>query len=146
MRVSGMDHIVLNCTDVEASLRFYTDVLGLAAERVDQWRDGKIRFPSVRISETTIIDLFPLEAGSARPGGLENLNHFCMYVEGELEPCIADLDRHGVVIETGPIQRWGARGTALSVYLRDPDGNLVELRSYVSVGAEARPVTASARS
>ena len=50
MRIIEMDHIVLNVTDIEASLRFCCDVLGLKAERVDEFRAGKVGFPSVRIS------------------------------------------------------------------------------------------------
>lgn len=56
--VVGLDHIVLRCRDIEASLAFYTDRLGLAPDRVDEWRAGDVPFPSVRVDPTTIIDLF----------------------------------------------------------------------------------------
>jgi len=56
--VQGLDHIVLVCTDVEASLGFYCGELGLTPERVEEWRRGEVPFPSARISASTIIDLF----------------------------------------------------------------------------------------
>ncbi|MGZ7007898.1 MAG: VOC family protein, partial [Ilumatobacteraceae bacterium] len=58
LRVTGLDHFVLCCSDVERSLGFYCETLGLEPERVDEWRRGTVPFPSVRISPTTIVDLF----------------------------------------------------------------------------------------
>lgn len=122
MNVRGLDHIVLNVADVERSLAWYTGLLGLSPERVDEWRAGRVPFPSVRIDEGCIIDLFATE----RSG--ENLNHLCLVVEeGDVEAIAAD-DLFDVV--TGPARRWGARGDGTSVYVLDPDGNTVELRSY----------------
>jgi catechol 2,3-dioxygenase-like lactoylglutathione lyase family enzyme len=124
IRVQALDHIVLNVADVERSLAWYCDVLGLPGERVDEWRAGQTFFPSVRIDASTIIDLF---ANAAERSG-ENLNHFCVVVE----PCdlqaVADSGRFDVV--DGPAKRWGARGDGTSLYVHDPDGNTVELRYY----------------
>lgn len=122
MRVRQLDHIVLNVADVERSLAWYTDLLGLGAERVDEWRAGHVPFPSVRIDASCIIDLFRVE----RTG--ENLNHLCLVVgPGDVDAIAAD-DRFTVV--GGPAVRWGAQGDGYSVYVTDPDGNTVELRSY----------------
>ena len=65
VQVVGLDHVVLRCADVEKSLTLYCDTLGLEPERVDEWRRGDVPFPSVRITPTTIIDLFA--ATRARP-------------------------------------------------------------------------------
>ncbi|MFG3604019.1 VOC family protein [Micromonospora chersina] len=122
VRVTGFDHLVLAVTDVERSLGFYCDTLGLAPVRVDRWRAGEVPFPSVRVNADTIIDLVRGE-----PGG-SNVDHFCLVVE--------PLDWAAVVesgvftVLTGPVPRFGARGTATSIYVRDPDGNTVELRWY----------------
>jgi catechol 2,3-dioxygenase-like lactoylglutathione lyase family enzyme len=135
LRFSQMDHIVLNSTDIDRSLAFYCGVLGLQPDRVEEYRAGKVRFPSVRINDGTIIDLFPPEMHTRvlNEGFVENLNHFCFCVENDDMQAVADfLKEQGVEIETGPIGRWGARGNGISVYFRDPDNNLVEIRSYQS--------------
>jgi catechol 2,3-dioxygenase-like lactoylglutathione lyase family enzyme len=128
-RIIDLDHIVLNVTDVERSLAFYGDVLGLPAERVEAWRRGELRFPSVRVSEATIIDLVhaPAESGQRQL----NLAHFCLVTDADdLDAVARELTSAGVTIEVGPATRSGARGNALSIYFRDPDDNLIELRTY----------------
>ena len=135
IKVTELDHIVLNVSNIERSLKFYIDVLGLQAERLDEFKAGKVGFPSVRINGDTIIDLFPAQiaetrfkAGEKRQG---NLNHFCMVVGREDFSGIVDyLTRHEIAVHEGPISRWGARGRATSVYFLDPDGNEVEIRCY----------------
>ncbi len=122
MAVHALDHIVLNVSDVERSLAWYTDVLGLAGERVDEWRRGDVPFPSVRISPTCIIDLMAVD----RTG--ENIDHLCLVADRDTVEAIPDDERFDVL--AGPVERWGARGVAHSVYVRDPDGNTVELRYY----------------
>jgi catechol 2,3-dioxygenase-like lactoylglutathione lyase family enzyme len=122
MRVSELDHLVLNVADVERSLAWYTGMLGLAPERVDEWRAGEVPFPSVRISEGCILDLFQLE----RSG--QNIDHICLVVEPADVDAVA-ADGRFTVLE-GPVPRWGARGTGRSIYVTDPDANIVELRCY----------------
>ena len=135
IRVTELDHIVLNVKDIDRALAFYSEVLGLQAERVDEFRAGKIGFPSVRINEHTIIDLSIAKAPVALPksdGKTQgNLNHFCLVVDKEDFTGIVDyLKAHNVTVVQGPISRWGARGRATSVYFLDPDGNEVEIRCY----------------
>lgn len=122
MRITGLDHIVLNCSDVERSLAYYTGTLGLAGERVEQWRRGEAPFPSVRVDAATIIDLFDSE----RTG--ENLNHFCLVMAAaDWEEMVATGE---VRMDRGPSKVFGARGMGVSIYTSDPDGNTVELRRY----------------
>ena len=64
--ITEMDHIVLTVQDMDKVMGFYTDVLGLKPERLDAFRQGKVPFPSVRINADTIIDLFPVDAGSGQ--------------------------------------------------------------------------------
>lgn len=140
LRIAQMDHIVLNVSDIDRSLHFYADVLGLTAERVEEYRAGKIGFPSVRINEQTIIDLFPPErqATVVGEGGGQNLNHLCLALENDDMDAVVDyLAGHSIAIETGPVRRWGARGNGTSVYFRDPDHNLVEVRTYAPVAEAA---------
>ena len=122
MRPASLDHLVLRVADVERSLAWYTGALGLAPERVDEWRRGDAPFPSVRVSDQAVIDLVAGE----RSG--ENVDHFCLAVE---DVDIAELATSGrFEVVDGPGARWGAQGVATAVYVRDPDGNVVELRVY----------------
>lgn len=122
MRITALDHIVLNTTDTARSLAWYTQVLGLEGERVEEWRRGEAPFPSVRISADTIIDLFAVE----RTG--DNMHHLCLVMSSDdWEAMVAAGD---IPVESGPTTVFGARGTGRSIYTRDPDGNLVELRRY----------------
>jgi len=122
VRVTGFDHVVLNVSDVERSLAFYCDELGLKPERVDQWRNNEVFFPSVRIDSHTLIDLLQV------PRTGENANHICLVVEAADFEAIKASGRFDVV--DGPDTRWGAQGDATSLYVKDPDGNVVELRFY----------------
>lgn len=122
MKVIGFDHIVLNVADAEKSIAFYCEELGLTPERVEEWRRKEVFFPSVRIDEHTIIDLME----TPRTG--ENANHICLVVEPADFDAIKASGRLDVV--SGPGTRWGAQGDATSIYVKDPDGNLVELRYY----------------
>ena len=121
-KVTAFDHVVLNVADVERSLRFYCDELGLEPLRVEEWRRKDVFFPSVRVDTGTIIDLLETE----RTG--ENVNHICLVVEPADFDAIKASGRYEVV--DGPDVRWGARGDATSIYIRDPDRNVVELRYY----------------
>ncbi len=130
VRVTGFDHLVLRCADVETTLAFYADTLGLPGERVDQWHKGMVPFPSVRIDDTTLIDLV---AGPSEPVSrpAANLDHLCLVVEPNTDlGALAASGRLNVV--DGPATRWGAQGNATSLYVTDPDGTVVELRAYPS--------------
>jgi len=126
VHVVGFDHVVLNVVDLERSLAFYCDGLGLTPERVDEWRRGNAPFPSARVSATTVIDFV------AAPRTGENANHVCLVIEPTDFDALKATGRFDVV--DGPATRWGARGNATSLYIRDPDGNTVELRYYPKPG------------
>ena len=124
LHVRALDHVVLNCADVEASLRWYCDELGLEPVRVEEWRTGAAPFPSVRIDAHTIIDLV-----AARRTGV-NVDHLCVVVDPVDLRALAASGGFDVVGD-GPVRGlFGARGYATSLYVRDPDGNTVELRTY----------------
>lgn len=130
LHVLGLDHIVLNVLDVDRSLRFYADGLGLATERLAAFRRGDVPFPSVRLNDETIIDLFPPRMHDATAGTGANLNHLCLVVAETAEEIRARLEAIDAPIERGPVPGFGARGTGTSYYTRDPDGNGVEVRTY----------------
>ncbi|TVR28403.1 MAG: VOC family virulence protein [Ilumatobacter sp.] len=125
MRVTGLDHIVLRVADMERSVAWYRDELGLEPVRLDEWRAGRAPFVSMRVDEGTIIDL---QQGDIT--GI-NMDHLALVVEGADLTDLTDLAASGRFGEVGPPRRlFGARGTGSGIYLRDPDGHTVELRSY----------------
>jgi len=132
IKITGLDHIVLNVKDIDRSLAFYTEVLGLAPERVEEFRKGEVGFPSVRINSHTVVDLSPSKNPTApKDASQRNLNHFCLVVEDEdLHALVNYLRDRQVEVHQGPVSRWGARGRATSIYFRDPDGNEIEVRRY----------------
>ena len=122
LTVTAMDHIVLCCADVETTLAWYLEMLDLAPVRVQEWRRGDAPFPSVRVSGDTIIDLIAGEQPDGR------LDHFCLVIDPVDLAEVAASGRFDVV--DGPATRYGARGNGTSLYVRDPDGTVVELRHY----------------
>ena len=131
VQITEMDHIVLRTRDVEESLRFYTEVLGLQAERVEQWRAGEVRFPSARLNPDTIIDFFASDNIPEGKESAKNQDHFCMVIDyTDMEALKASFEEIGVEIQAGPGKRWGSHGDGISLYIYDPDDNVVELRHY----------------
>jgi len=122
VRATGLDHVVLTVADVERSLAWYTSALGLVGIRVDEWRRGEVLFPSVGIDATTIIDLL----AGARSG--QNVDHLCLVVEAVDLDAVAASGDFDVV--AGPSRLFGAQGEGVGLYVRDPDGNVIELRHY----------------
>ena len=136
IRVSGLDHLVLRVRDLEQSLGFYRDVLGLPIEFLEDYRAGRRPFVSARAG-AQLIDLVPdatydPEAG-LRSGGFL---HLCVRVRApSLTTAIPMLRQHGIeVIEETPVPRMGATGMGLSIYVRDPDGYIIELKEETPAG------------
>ena len=129
-----MDHIVLNMTDEDKMIAFYADILMLETERLAEYRSGKVPFPSVRMNGDFVIDLFPKQmwqAHSPAGPGHDNLNHFCFALDKPAwDKLINRLEENRVPIDEGPVSRWGAHGTGISVYFRDPENNTIEARYY----------------
>ena len=129
LTVAGIDHVVLRVRDAEASVAFYSGVLGCPVER----RNDAIGLIHLRAGDS-LIDLVPLDgrlgaAGGAGPGVEgRNVDHICLRLK-DYEPAatMAPLKAHGVPFEA-PAERYGAGGVAASIYLKDPDGNGIELR------------------
>ncbi len=122
VRVTATDHVVVNVSDAERALTFYRDRLGLEPVRVEEWRRREAPFPSVRVNETTIIDLLETKRTGV------NVDHFCLVVEPVDLEALKSSGAFEVV--EGPARRFGARGEGTSLYVRDPDGNVIELRHY----------------
>ena len=127
--IRDIDHLVLRVVDLETMLHFYCGALGCTVER----RQDEIGLVQLRAGRS-IVDLVPVDgklgkAGGAAPGKEgRNLDHFCLRVEPFDEPSIrSHLQAQG--IDVGPVSsRYGAGGEGPSIYLTDPEGNVVELK------------------
>ncbi|MDP2259266.1 MAG: VOC family protein [Caulobacter sp.] len=129
INITGIDHIVLRARDAEALIRFYVEVLGLTVER----RQDAIGLVQLRAG-SSLIDIVGVDGPLGRMGGAapgvegRNLDHFCLTVAGfDLETVKTHLVAHGVEVGEEGL-RYGAGGQGLSIYLKDPEGNGVELR------------------
>lgn len=125
MNVSGFDHIVLCVDDVDATCRFYAAALGMAAreERPGKW---SLHFGANKISLQDVRSA-PAIARATVPGS----GNFCLLTDEPIDAVVAHLRRQGIEIIDGPGEREGATGPILSVYFRDPDGNLVEVSNLL---------------
>ncbi|EIL91657.1 MULTISPECIES: VOC family protein [Rhodanobacter] len=129
IRIADIDHVVLRVIDSDAMQRFYCDVLGCREER----RQDEIGLVQLRAGRS-LIDLVAIDGKLGRHGGAapgaqgHNMDHLCLRVEDYDEAAIlAHLKSHGVSIgELG--SRYGAQGEGPSIYLYDPQGNMVELK------------------
>lgn len=127
--IGGLDHIVLRVRDLDRMVRFYRDILGCRMER----EQTEIGLTQVRAGRS-LIDLVPVAGKLGRMGGAapgkegRNLDHFCITIDGYDEAKIrAYLTAHGMEIgEAG--SRYGAEGEGPSLYVTDPEGNVVELK------------------
>ena len=127
--ILGLDHVVLRVTDLHRARDFYCGVLGC---RVEKFQEA-IGLLQLRAGDS-LIDLVPVDGELGRQGGAppgiegRNMDHFCLRVRPfDAAAIMAYLRGHG--IDPGKVeQRYGAEGSGPSIYLRDPDGNVVELK------------------
>jgi catechol 2,3-dioxygenase-like lactoylglutathione lyase family enzyme len=127
MRVSHLDHLVLTVKDIEATVSFYTRVLGMAATTFGGGRTALV-FGSSKINLHQAGHEFEPKAAVPTPGS----GDLCLIVDDDLDSVQAQLAAAGVAVEVGPVRRTGAVGEIISVYIRDPDQNLIELSNYLS--------------
>lgn len=122
MIVGSIDHLVLATRDLERCLAFYTGALGMRLERFGAGRIA-LRFGDQKINVHPPGYEAGIKARRPTPGSLD----LCFLAACPLEDVMARLAAHGVAIEEGPVVRTGARFPIRSVYVRDPDDNLVEI-------------------
>ncbi len=122
-----LDHFVLTVRDIDATCFFYRDVLGMKAA---QFGDGRValHFGAQKINLHQAGQEFEPKAAVATPGSAD----FCLITPTPLAEVMENFQMNGVKIVAGPLQRTGAAGTLLSIYLRDPDGNLIEIANRQS--------------
>jgi catechol 2,3-dioxygenase-like lactoylglutathione lyase family enzyme len=124
--IDQIDHLVLNCRDVEATAAWYERVLGMRREVFGDDRRLALKFGNQKIN------LRPTQAANWETGAADapGSADFCLITNGAPEETVRHLKACGVEVTAGPTTRTGARGKMTSVYCRDPDGNLVEIAKY----------------
>jgi catechol 2,3-dioxygenase-like lactoylglutathione lyase family enzyme len=132
VRISAIDHLVINVSDVARTAQWYQRILGMEVRVFDPghgktprtslvFGDQKI---NVRPRDADKVEWFTADHVTA---GSDDL---CFLTSSTPDEVVAHLKAHGVAIEEGPVDRQGARGVLRSVYCRDPDGSLIEISSY----------------
>ena len=125
MHIDRIDHLVLTVADLDRTVAFYTAVLGMTAETFGEGRTA-LRFGQQKINLHVAGAEFEPKAARPGPGTAD----FCLVTATPIEQVQAELAAHGVPVEVGPVTKQGALGAMRSVYLRDPDDNLVEVSVY----------------
>jgi catechol 2,3-dioxygenase-like lactoylglutathione lyase family enzyme len=122
---TSLDHCVIHVTEWQRSNKFYVEVMGAALvtrEAGYAYRFGdrqlNVHGPGVKPAEVARL---PVQPGNS---------DLCFEWQGPIDDAIAHLKAHSIAVESGPMQRFGAKGTGASVYFRDPDGSLMEFISY----------------
>ena len=128
--VKSLDHLVLTVSDMDATILFYTTCLGMRAESFRP-ADGTVRnalvFGAQKINLHQAGAEFEPKARVPQSGS----GDLCFLTDRPVSDWIEHLQGRGVTVEEGPVQRTGAQGPIRSIYLRDPDGNLIELSNLL---------------
>lgn len=132
MQISHLDHLVLTVRDLAATEDFYRRVLGMQAVSFGEGRKA-LAFGQQKINLHQAGREFEPKAERPTPGSAD----LCFIVATPLDEVVAHLERLGVTIVEGPVQRTGATGPIRSVYVRDPDFNLIELSNPLANSLEA---------
>ena len=125
MHVDRLDHLVLTVADIDRTVAFYTGALGMTLTTFGAGRRA-LTFGTSKINLHQRGREYEPKAGTPTPGSAD----LCLIVDEPLDVVAAELAALGIPIEEGPVERTGARGPIVSVYIRDPDANLIELSNY----------------
>jgi len=125
MHIDTLDHLVLTVRDVEATIAFYTRVLGMEAVTFGAGRRA-LAFGTQKLNLHQAGREYEPKAGQPTPGSAD----LCFITSAAPDQVLAHLAHCGITALEGPVTRTGARGPIVSVYFRDPDGNLLEISSY----------------
>ena len=122
MNITQLDHLVLTVKDIDTTCRFYVEHLGMEVVTFGDNRKA-LRFGKQKINLHQLGNEFEPRADSPTSGSAD----LCFLSNTPLEPIITELQQAGITILEGPVKRTGATGPIISIYLRDPDNNLIEI-------------------
>jgi catechol 2,3-dioxygenase-like lactoylglutathione lyase family enzyme len=127
VRIDRVDHLVLTVADIDRTVDFYTRALGMEAVTFGAGRRALV-FGRHKLNLHQAGHEFEPKAEHPTPGSID----VCFIAADPLADVLAHLARQGVTIEEGPVERTGATGPITSVYIRDPDANLIEISTYAT--------------
>lgn len=125
MNITRLDHLVLTVKNIEKTCEFYQRVLGMEVVTFGEGRKA-LHFGQQKFNLHEAGNEFEPKARTPQPGSAD----LCLITEVPIVEVVEHLERCGVPIEEGPVKRTGATGPITSVYIRDPDGNLIEIANY----------------
>ncbi|MBS4215192.1 VOC family protein [Neobacillus rhizophilus] len=126
MNIKGLDHLVLTVKDIEVTCEFYSSVMGMEVQTFGEGRKA-LKFGNQKINLHQSGKEFEPKAIQPTPGSAD----LCFITDTPIEQIVEYLEKHGITIIQGPIERTGALGSINSVYFRDPDLNLIEVSNYI---------------
>lgn len=126
MIIERIDHLVLTVSDISTTIRFYEEVLGFSAVTFKQNRKALI-FGAQKINLHQQEMEFEPKASRPTPGSAD----LCFITSTPINDVVSEILQAGISIVEGPVERTGATGEIMSIYIRDPDGNLIEISQYV---------------
>ncbi|ELX7397056.1 VOC family protein [Salmonella enterica] len=126
MIIDRIDHLVLTVSDISTTIRFYEEVLGFSAVTFKQNRKALI-FGAQKINLHQQEMEFEPKASRPTPGSAD----LCFITSTPINDVVSEILQEGIPIVEGPVERTGATGEIMSIYIRDPDGNLIEISQYV---------------
>ncbi|EBF6483284.1 TPA: VOC family protein [Salmonella enterica subsp. enterica serovar Typhimurium] len=126
MIIDRIDHLVLTVSDISTTIRFYEEVLGFSAVTFKQNRKALI-FGAQKINLHQQEMEFEPKASRPTPGSAD----LCFITSTPINDVVSEILQAGISIVEGPVERTGATGEIMSIYIRNPDGNLIEISQYV---------------
>lgn len=126
LKIDSIDHLVLTVKDIEKTIQFYENILGM--QKII-FRDNRIalKFGQQKINLHEINNNIHPISQTPTPGAID----ICFIIQTDLQTAMSYIENKGVTIIEGPVKRTGAQGEILSFYINDPDGNLIEIAKYL---------------
>ncbi len=126
IQINSIDHIVLTVKDIQKTVQFYEEILGMQKEIFGDNRIA-LKFGNQKINLHQYKNEFEPKAAIPTPGAID----ICFITQTNLDEAMLYVKNKGISIIDGPVQRTGAKGSILSFYINDPDGNLIEIANYL---------------